>query len=275
MRNRLIPRPSASSPLDYRAHSMANISQASDLEGLYREMHDIAEQIRIVNENNALLQHLFWIFNDLAALTDQATILRAIEVPAKHEEAEILKDYVKQFNQVILEVDDPNDKVSKVDKYIAIEELVEAKRRRRGRDDKRKEPDTKQTDYRDEARNKRPDQDSRRRTNDKHPRTPPRRLELILPPLTLRLLVCSQRLSMKCSSSGLEKSKLIPEKGIRTSIVISTDITDTILKDCFQLKEQIGDLIKKGYLRKYVANRLPPGLPERRYGNNRLTTGDI
>ena len=38
---------------------MANTSQASDLEGLYREMHGIAEQIRIMNENNALLiQHL-------------------------------------------------------------------------------------------------------------------------------------------------------------------------------------------------------------------------
>ena len=31
---------------------------------------------------------------------------------------------------------------AKADKYIAAEELAEAKRRRRGRDDKRKEPDT-------------------------------------------------------------------------------------------------------------------------------------
>ncbi|GFZ18658.1 hypothetical protein Acr_27g0003970 [Actinidia rufa] len=38
---------------------MANTSQASDLEGLHREMHGIAEQIRIMNENNArLIQHL-------------------------------------------------------------------------------------------------------------------------------------------------------------------------------------------------------------------------
>ena len=50
---------------------------------------------------------------------------------------------------------------SKADKYIAVEELVEAKRRRRGRDDKRKESDTKQMDYRDEATNKRLDQDLR------------------------------------------------------------------------------------------------------------------
>ena len=39
--------------------------------------------------------------------------------------------------------------LSKADKYIAAEELVEAKRRRRGRDDqKRKEPDSKRDNYR-------------------------------------------------------------------------------------------------------------------------------
>ena len=60
----------------------------------------------------------------------------------------------------------------KAEKYIVVEELVEAKQRRRGRDDKRKKLDTKQADYRDEARNKGLDQDSRLRTNDRCPRTP-------------------------------------------------------------------------------------------------------
>ena len=46
-------------------------------------------------------------------------------------------------------------------------------------------------------------------------------------------------------------------------------------EDCFQLKEQIADLIKRGYLRKYVAARPPPNSPERRYGDNRPTAGDI
>ncbi|XP_057500864.1 uncharacterized protein LOC130784884 [Actinidia eriantha] len=75
------------------------------------------------------------------------------------KETEGLKDYVKQFNQVVLEVEDPSDKVvimammeglrpgplfdslsknvpetlfalqSKTDKYVAIEELAEAKHR--------------------------------------------------------------------------------------------------------------------------------------------------
>ena len=38
---------------------MANTSQALDLEGLHGKMHDIAKQIRIMNENKArLIQHL-------------------------------------------------------------------------------------------------------------------------------------------------------------------------------------------------------------------------
>lgn len=95
----------------------------------------------------------------------------------KNEES--LKDYIRQFNQAILEVEDPNDKVivmemmeglrptplfdsssknilktlsahqAKADKYIAVEELAEAKQRRRGKEDnKRKEPDSRRIDYR-------------------------------------------------------------------------------------------------------------------------------
>ncbi|GFS38129.1 hypothetical protein Acr_00g0055890 [Actinidia rufa] len=45
LRSRLLPRPSASSPLDNRAHPMANTSQAPDLEGLHHEMYGIAEKL--------------------------------------------------------------------------------------------------------------------------------------------------------------------------------------------------------------------------------------
>ncbi|GFS39349.1 hypothetical protein Acr_00g0062460 [Actinidia rufa] len=59
--------------------------------------------------------------------------------------------------------------------------LAEAKRRRRGKDDhKRKEPDTRRADYREETRYKRPDRDPKR-SNNRRPRTPPRRPEFILP----------------------------------------------------------------------------------------------
>ncbi|GFZ11025.1 hypothetical protein Acr_22g0004230 [Actinidia rufa] len=137
------------------------------------------------------------------------------------KETECLKDYVKWFNQAVLEVEDPSDKVvimammerlrpgplfdslsknvpetlstlqSKADKYIAAEELAEAKQMRRGRHDKRKKPET-------------------------------------------RVSVASP-----------------------------------------QSSHRPGDLIKKGYLRKYVADRPLPGSPKRRYGDNRLISGDI
>ncbi|GFS37316.1 hypothetical protein Acr_00g0051350 [Actinidia rufa] len=76
----------------------------------------------------------------------------------------------------------PPSKVKRTS-IIAAEELVEAKLRRRGKDDhKRKEPDTRRIDYRDETRYKRPDQNPKH-SNDRRPRTPPRRPEFILPPL--------------------------------------------------------------------------------------------
>ncbi|GFZ19296.1 hypothetical protein Acr_28g0000010, partial [Actinidia rufa] len=124
------------------------------------------------------------------------------------KENESLKEFVKRFNQAILEVEDPSDKViimammerlrpgplfdslsknvpetlsalqSKADKYIAAEELAEAKHRRRGKDDhKRKEPDTRRADYREETRYKRPDRDPKH-SNNRRPRTPPRCPEL-------------------------------------------------------------------------------------------------
>ncbi|GFZ03496.1 hypothetical protein Acr_16g0001200 [Actinidia rufa] len=124
----------------------------------------------------------------------------------------------------------PSLRPSKADKYIVAEELFEAKRRRQGKDNhKRKKTDTRQYNYRDEVKNKRFDRNSRT-TNDRRPRTPPCRLELVLPPL-------------------------------------NTPIA--------QLKEWIADLIKKGYLRKYISDRPQHNSLERRYEDNRPTTRDI
>ncbi|GFZ18358.1 hypothetical protein Acr_27g0000970 [Actinidia rufa] len=52
---RLLPQPSTRSPLENQAHPMASNKQTPSLEGLHCEMHEIAEQIKIMNENNALL----------------------------------------------------------------------------------------------------------------------------------------------------------------------------------------------------------------------------
>ena len=46
-------------------------------------------------------------------------------------------------------------------------------------------------------------------------------------------------------------------------------------KECFQWKEQIADLIKGGYLRKFVTDRPRPDLPNRGYANNRPTALEI
>ncbi|GFY97652.1 hypothetical protein Acr_12g0001930 [Actinidia rufa] len=59
----LLLRPSASSPLDNRAHPMANTSQAPDLEGFHHEIHGMAEHMRIMNENNAHLIQLLIAVN--------------------------------------------------------------------------------------------------------------------------------------------------------------------------------------------------------------------
>ncbi|GFS31666.1 hypothetical protein Acr_00g0018540 [Actinidia rufa] len=134
------------------------------------------------------------------------------------KETESLKDFVKRFNQAILEVEDPSDKRS----------LTEAKRRRQGKDDhKRKELDTRRNDYREETRYKRPDRDPKR-SNNRRPRTPPRHPDFILPPLNAPVAKYSQKLSTKNSSNGPERSRLTPRRGTGTNIVNSTGTTNTI-----------------------------------------------
>ncbi|GFS34120.1 hypothetical protein Acr_00g0032360 [Actinidia rufa] len=50
-------------PPDNRAHPMANTNQVPDLEGLHREIHDMAEQMRIMNDNNGRLMQLLTTAN--------------------------------------------------------------------------------------------------------------------------------------------------------------------------------------------------------------------
>ncbi|GFY81585.1 histone B2 [Actinidia rufa] len=158
------------------------------------------------------------------------------------KETKSLKDFVKRFNQAILEVEDPSDKViimammeglrpgplfdslsknvpetlsalqSKADKYIAAEELADAKRRRRGKDDhKRKEPDTRRNDYREETRYKRPDRDPKR-SNNRRPHTPPRRPEFILPPLNAPVAQVLSKIKHKEFVKWPGKIKTDPQK---------------------------------------------------------------
>ncbi|GFZ15875.1 hypothetical protein Acr_25g0002840 [Actinidia rufa] len=219
LRNRYSPKPSASSPLDNRARPMANTSQAPDLEGLHREIHGMAEQMRETNIPRTIVlaesdiarqvllfpdvkgvhlcqnpDHLEKLLEWKARKLEEEDPLVGVIKPgvgicpplkkseiwmptsmpstrgqafwqknASHlfivhqKEIESLKDYVKRFNQAVLEVKDPSDKVvimammeglwpgplfdslsknvpetlsalqNKADKYIAVEELAEAK----------------------------------------------------------------------------------------------------------------------------------------------------
>ncbi|GFZ11313.1 hypothetical protein Acr_22g0007110 [Actinidia rufa] len=168
------------------------------------------------------------------------------------KENESLKDFVKRFNQAVLEVKDPSDKViimammeglrlgplfdslsknvpetlsalqSKADKYIATKELAEAKRRRRGKDNhKRKEPDTRWNDYREETRYKRPDRDHKR-SNNRRPRTPPHRPEFILPPLNAPVAQVLSEIKHEEFVKWPGKIKTDPRRGTGTNIVNST-----------------------------------------------------
>ncbi|GFZ10151.1 hypothetical protein Acr_21g0007500 [Actinidia rufa] len=164
---------------------------------------------------------------------------------------------------------------SKADKYIAAEELAEAKRRRRGKDDhKRKEPDTRRADYREETRYKRPDRDPKR-SNNRRPRTPPRRPKFILPPLNAPVAQVLSEIKHEEFVKWPGKIKTDPQKRNRNKYCEFHRDHGHNTENCFQLREQIADLIKRGYLRKYITDRPPPNSPERRYGDNRPTAGNI
>ncbi|GFZ10857.1 hypothetical protein Acr_22g0002550 [Actinidia rufa] len=101
---------STNNPLNNRARPMVNADQAPDLEGIHREMHGITEQIRIMNKRNARLVQHFARNNPPTTTTpvpEDADRSRGFH----RSDGESLKDYVRRFNQGVLEVEDSNDKV--------------------------------------------------------------------------------------------------------------------------------------------------------------------
>ncbi|GFY95383.1 hypothetical protein Acr_10g0007680 [Actinidia rufa] len=227
LRSHCLPRPSASSPLDNRAYSMANTSQVPNLEGLHREIHVTVDTLvrqteppfteRILRarvssrfklptqlggylgkidpmdhlDSYKSLMLLQGCSDEMMCKAFSATLKGSVEEyfrPLYHplEGNRAPEGLCEIFNQALLEVKDPSDKMvimaimeglcpgplfdslyknvletlsalqNKADKYIAAEELAEAKLRRSNQDSKS--------------------------TNERRPRTPPHRLELILPP---------------------------------------------------------------------------------------------
>ncbi|GFY91128.1 hypothetical protein Acr_07g0013240 [Actinidia rufa] len=164
---------------------------------------------------------------------------------------------------------------SKVDKYIAVEELAEAKRRRRGKDDhKRKEPDTRRINYREETRYKRPDRDPKR-SIDRRPRTPPRRPEFILPPLNAPVAQVLSKIKHEEFVKWPGKIKTDPQKRNRNKYCEFHRDHGHNTEDCFQLKEQNCRSHQKGLSTEICRYSPTTQLPERRYGDNMPTAGDI
>ncbi|GFZ21689.1 hypothetical protein Acr_29g0008510 [Actinidia rufa] len=319
LRNRYLPKPSASSPLDNRAPPMANTSQVPDLEGLHHEIHGMAEQMRVMNENNARLMQLLAVANPQpqpappvpgiersrhssrsrgrsnnpgierarvgrrraqSPSLHESSSSESSKTPAESEEArrgksprrdDRIRARNKSTSQKFRDLDARLDAINTgtsapvtmdtlikqteppfterilrarisakfklpaqlADKYIAAEELAEAKRGRRGKDDhKRKEPETRRVEYREEV-NKRPDRGFKR-PGLRRPHTLPRRPEFTLPPLNAHPLPkCSRTLSMKNSSNGLRRLRLTPRGGIGTNTASSTETMDTIPRTAF------------------------------------------
>ncbi|GFZ15782.1 hypothetical protein Acr_25g0001910 [Actinidia rufa] len=210
LRSRCLPRLSASSPLDNKARPMANTSQAPNLR---------AFTVRYTIES-PFTERVFRVrVSSKFKLPTQLGIYEGKTDPMDH------LDLYKSLMSLQDRLDE-----SKADKYIAVEELAEAKRRQRGKvDHKRKEPETRRSDYREEMKTKK----------------------------------------------WLGKIKTGPRKRNRNKYCEFHREHGHITEDYFQLKEQIADLIKKGYLRKYVVYRPPPNSIEGRYAANRPTTRDI
>ena len=126
---------------------------------------------------------------------------------------------------------------------------------RRSKDDhKRKEPDTRRVDYRDEVRSKRSNRETRRRTNDQRPRTPPHWLDLMLPPLNAPIAQVLIEIKNKTFVKWSEKIKTTPLGRNKNKYYEFHRDHSHNTEDYFQLKEHIANMIKKGYLRKFLAN---------------------
>ena len=104
---------------------------------------------------------------------------------------------------------------------------------------------------------------------------PPHRLELVLPPLNTPIAQVLIEVKNEEFIKWHGNIKTKPKRMNKNKYCEFHRDHGHNTEDCFQLKEQIADLTKRGYLRKYVTNSLRLDSLDRRYGDNRPTARDI
>ena len=121
----------------------------------------------------------------------------------------------------------------------------------------------------DEVKSKRSDRDTRRQTNDSRLRTLPHRPILVLPPLNTLIAHVLMEIKNKEFVKLQEKIKTKPFKRNKKKYYEFHRDHGHNTEDYFQLKEQITDLIKRGYSTKLLDDCPRPDSPDRRYGDKR------
>ena len=130
-------------------------------------------------------------------------------------------------------------------------------------------------DYKGDVKQRRPERDTRRQINDRCPQTSPRRTEVQLPPLNSPIAQVLMETKNEKFVKWLGKIKTNPLWRNKNKYCEFPRDHDHNTEDCFQLKEHITDLIKRGYLWKFAADHPRPATPERGYVENKPTASDI
>ncbi|GFY84514.1 hypothetical protein Acr_03g0012880 [Actinidia rufa] len=228
---------------------MANTSQAPNLEGLHREIHGMAEQMRVMNEKNVCLIQL------LAATNSPPPVLPPIlDIERYHHSYRSGDDHF-QNNTIMVEYKgddvgrqvllDMKGSMRTIDLFGDLSRLFVGNfmscRIRKKNASHHFTVHQKETEGLKDYVN---------RFNH----------------VVLEVEDPSDKMNVPETLSALQS---------KTDKYLAAEELVEAKQDCFQLKEQIANLIKKGYLRKYVTDCPSPDSPGRRYGNNRSTAGDI
>ncbi|GFS31527.1 hypothetical protein Acr_00g0017880 [Actinidia rufa] len=313
LRSRYLPKPSASSPPDNRAHPMANPGQILDLEGLHREIHGMAEQMRIMNENNGRLMQL------LAAANPPLLAAPPVNEIERYRHSNRLGDRSQNISTERVRGRRRAPSPSLRERSFSSESSKTPARVRRGRSPHRGDHI--------KARNK---------STSQKIRDLDARLDAINTgtnaPAILEVEDPSDKIIIMAMMEGLRPGPLFdslskdvpetlsalqskadkyiaaeelarPNEGDEEKMIIRgksqlrggstierkqgikdlTDILNALTIGVLALHLAAPNLfyrhstppLPKGYLRKYIVTRPPPNSPERRYGNNRPTAGDI